>query len=103
MISIAGPLNIDGDQCAHAGQARAPSTIFDDRNVLIAGGVGPRGVSRVDLKSEERTRRILDACRRVQLEVLPGTDHFLDHIQETLQRVDGVTVAEKAVRFFFAR
>jgi polyhydroxybutyrate depolymerase len=101
-ISIAGPLNTDDGQCRAARSKRILAIHGeDDRNVPIAGGVGPLGLSRLAFKSEERTRRILAAAgARFELQTLPATDHFLVHIEESLRRIEGVSLAEKAARYF---
>lgn len=101
-ISIAGPLNVDGEQCTATHGKRILGIHGElDRNVPIAGGVGPMGVSRVSFKSEQRTQRILmKAGIEYELQILPGVDHYLNHIEEALQRTEGRTLAQKAARYF---
>jgi polyhydroxybutyrate depolymerase len=101
-ISIAGPLNVDGEQCSAAHGKRVLGIHGElDQNVPIAGGVGPKGISRVSFKSEERTRRILmKAGIEYELQTLPGVDHFLNHIEDALQRTEGHSIAQKAARYF---
>ena len=61
-ISIAGPLNLDTANCPAARGKRILSIHGElDQNVPIAGGVGSKGLSRVNFKSEEHTREIFTA------------------------------------------
>jgi len=34
------------------------------------------------------------------LDIVPGADHMLEHIDAAIQRTDGMTIAEKSARFF---
>jgi poly(3-hydroxybutyrate) depolymerase len=101
-ISISGPLNLDNPNCS-AAKGRQILGIHgeNDENVPIAGGVGSKGLSRVDFQSEERTRQVFTAAGAVfELQIVAGADHFLDHIDAAMQRDAGMSVAQKAVRFF---
>jgi poly(3-hydroxybutyrate) depolymerase len=101
-ISISGPLNLDNASCPAAKGKR----VFDihgerDENVPIAGGVGAKGLSRVDFKSEAYTRQVFTAAGAdFLLQVVSGADHFLGHIDEAIQRDEGLSIAQKAARYF---
>jgi polyhydroxybutyrate depolymerase len=101
-ISIAGPLNLDTANCGAAKGKRILSIHGElDQNVPIAGGVGPKGLSRINFKSEERTRQIFtSAGTEFTLQIVPGTDHFLNHIEAALQQQGGRSLSQTIVRFF---
>jgi polyhydroxybutyrate depolymerase len=101
-ISIAGPLNLDDPHCDAAKGKRILGIHGEkDQNVPIAGGVGPKGLSRIPFKSEERTRQIFTSAGvHYDLQVIPGADHFLNHIDEAIQRTEQMTLAQKTVHFF---
>ena len=101
-ISIAGPLNLDTATCSAAKGKRILNIHSEqDQNVPIAGGVGSKGLSRVNYKSEERTRQIFTtAGAEFKLQIVPGADHFLDHIEAALQQHGGPSLAQTALGFF---
>jgi len=102
VVAISGPLETDTSRCAAAQGARILAIHgADDRNVPLAGGVGPKGLSRVDFRSEEYARRVFtDSGASYTLQVLPDVDHSLDHIGAAIGKAEGITIAEKAARFF---
>ena len=101
-VSISGPLNIDVPRCPGASGRRVLAIHgADDQNVPIAGGVGPKGLSRIAFRSQESARRTFtDAGATYTLQVVPGADHFLDHIDAAIEKTEGVTIAEKSAAFF---
>ena len=101
-ISISGPLNMDGASCP-AAKGRRVLGIHGERdaNVPVAGGVGTKGLSRVNFKSEAYTQQVFTAAGAdFRLQIVPGADHFLGHIDEAIQRDEGLSIAQKAVRYF---
>ena len=101
-VAISGPLNLDVSRCpAAAGKRILAIHGADDQNVPLAGGVGPRGLSRIAYKSEDRSRRVLAGSgASYTLQVVPGADHRLDHIEAAIVHSEGVTIAQKAAGFF---
>jgi polyhydroxybutyrate depolymerase len=101
-ISIAGPLNLDHASCPAAKGRRVLSLHGEqDANVPIAGGVGTKGLSRVDFKSEQYTRQVFAAAGAdFQLQIVRGADHFLNHIDAAIQRDEGQSLQQKVVRYF---
>lgn len=102
IIAISGPLDIRDAQCpAAAGMRILAIHGADDRNVPLAGGVGPRGLSRLDFNSEENSRHAFaQAGAHYTLQVVAGADHFLDHIDAAIRKSEGVTLAQKAAAYF---
>lgn len=101
-VSIAGPLNLDVQSCPAARGKRILSIHgAEDKNVPIAGGAGTEGLSRVAYKSEKYTQQVFAASGAdFHLQVVTGADHYLIHINAKIQQTEGVSVAEKAARFF---
>jgi predicted esterase len=101
-VAISGPLNLPTSTCPDARGKRILAIHgADDQNVPIAGGQGTRGLSRATYSSEERSRQVFtNAGAAYTLEIVPGADHMLDHIEAVILKTEGVTIAEKAARFF---
>jgi polyhydroxybutyrate depolymerase len=102
IVAVSGPLNIRDAQCPAAAGARILAIHgADDKNVPLAGGVGPRGLSRVDFNSEDNAQRAFTrAGARYTLQVVPGADHFLNHIDEAIMKAEGVSISQKAAAYF---
>jgi polyhydroxybutyrate depolymerase len=100
-VAISGPLNLDVSTCPAArGQRILAIHGADDQNVPIGGGRG-RGLSQTPFSSEDRSRQVfVSSGATYTLRIVPGADHFLDHIQAVIQKTEGVTIAEKAAGFF---
>jgi polyhydroxybutyrate depolymerase len=101
-VAISGPLNLHIATCP-AARGRRILAIHggDDENVPVAGGQGARGLAHVAYVSEDVSRKVfLDSGAAYTLDIVPGADHMLDHIEVQIEKTDGVTVAQKAARFF---
>jgi polyhydroxybutyrate depolymerase len=100
-ISISGALEVADKTCPDARGKRILAIHgADDANVPVAGGEG-RGLSRTDYNSEAYTAGIFRSSgAQYERKTLPGTDHALDHIDAALQKSEGLSVAQQAVRFF---
>jgi poly(3-hydroxybutyrate) depolymerase len=100
-VAISGPLNLEVSTCPAAhGERILALHGADDQNVPIGGGRG-KGLSQTPFSSEQRSRRVLvNSGAAYTLQIVPGADHFLDHIQAVIQKTEGVTIAEKAAAFF---
>lgn len=101
-ISISGALETPDQNCPDARGKRILAIHgADDDNVPVAGGVGGKGLSRVDYKSEAYTAKVFrDSGADYDLRIVPGADHFLNNIDAALQKTEGVSVSQKAVQFF---
>jgi polyhydroxybutyrate depolymerase len=101
-IAISGPLNLTTANCTEArGKRMLAIHGAEDENVPIAGGKGTKGISRAVFNSQEHTRQIfVNAGASYTLQVVKGADHKIDHIDEVIQKTEGVTIAEKAAQFF---
>jgi polyhydroxybutyrate depolymerase len=101
-VAVSGPLNVDAETCPAAKGRRILSIHgADDQNVPIEGGQGSQGLSRATYKSEARTQKILAASGAdFRLQIVPGAGHRLDAIDAKLQSAEGMTLGEKAARFF---
>ena len=102
VVAISGPLATATSRCPAAQGARILAIHgADDRNVPLEGGVGPKGLSRVDFRSEDDARKIfIDSGASYTLQVVPHADHRLDHIDAAIEKAEGMTLAQKAARFF---
>lgn len=102
VVAVAGPLNLAESTCPAARGRRVLAVHGeDDANVPVAGGVGPRGVSRVAFQPEVHSQALMQAAGAdYQLLLVPGADHYLAHIDDVLARDGGQTVAQRAVTFF---
>jgi len=102
VVAISGPLGTDASRCPAAQGARILAIHgADDRNVPVGGGVGTKGLSHVNFRSEDDARRIfVDSGASYTLQVVPDADHMLDRIDAAIGKAEGITIAEKAVRFF---
>jgi len=101
-VSVSGPLNLKVQNCPAArGKHILSIHGADDQNVPIAGGQGTKGLSRVAYNSEEYTQRVFIASGAdFRLQIVPGADHKLDNINDGIERTEGVSLAQKAARFF---
>lgn len=101
-VPISGPLNLRGANCAAAkGKNILAIHGADDANVPLAGGQGTAGYSRATYNSQEQSRQVFtSAGANYTLQVVPGADHKLDNIQAVIRRTEGVTLSEKAAKFF---
>lgn len=102
VVSISGPLNLDTTHCP---SARGLNVLAihgaDDRNVPIAGGRGSKGLAKVAWKSEAQSQAVMTASgAQYTLQIVPGADHFLDHIGARIEQAEGVSIGEKAARAF---
>lgn len=102
VVAISGPLNVDTTRCPAArGLGVLAIHGADDRNVPIAGGKGSKGFAPNVWKSEAQSQAVMTASGAgYTLQVVPGADHFLDHIGAKIEQAEGVTIGEKAARWF---
>jgi len=101
-VAVSGPLNLNLQTCPNA-RGRRVLAIHgaDDQNVPIAGGQGTKGVSQAVYRSEDASRRTMEASgASYTLKIVAGADHMLDHIDAALTQAEGTTVARLAVGFF---
>lgn len=101
-ISLAGSLMAEVAVCPKA-QGKTLFAIHgaEDANVPPGGGRGSKGVTSIDYKSEANSRASFErAGGKYIIQILPGTDHNLEHIAAAVQKAGGISLAEKAARFF---
>jgi polyhydroxybutyrate depolymerase len=101
-VAISGPLNLDIARCPDAAGRRILAIHgADDANVPIQGGRGSKGYSGVAFKSESYAKQVFTASGgSYTLQVVPGADHMLDHIDAAILSAEKESIAEKAARFF---
>jgi poly(3-hydroxybutyrate) depolymerase len=102
IVAIAGPLNIQPQDCPGARGKRILAIHgLDDENVPFAGGHGTKGLAQVNYASEVQSQQIMERSGATyELDGLAGADHPLDHIDAAVRRAEGQSIAEKALRFF---
>ena len=101
-ISLAGSLMAEVDSCP-AARGRTILAIhgMNDANVPPGGGKGSKGVTHIDYKSEANSKSMFERSGGTYLiDWLPDTDHNLEHIGAAIQKAEGISLAEKAARFF---
>ncbi len=101
IVAVSGPLNFDPGTCPAARGKRILAIHgADDRNVPLAGGRGD-GFADTAFNSEARSQQTFRSSgAEYTLEVIPGADHWLGHIDDGVRRNDGISLPEKAARFF---
>lgn len=101
-VAISGPLNLEVARCpAAAGRRILAIHGADDENVPVQGGRGTKGVSGVAYRSESYAKQVFTSSGGTYtLQIVDGADHAADHINAQILKTEGVTIAEKAARFF---
>lgn len=102
IIPLSGPLNIKTSHCEGAsGKHVLAIHGLEDKNVPIGGGYGTKGVTDVLFLSEALAKKTFeDSGADYMLLALPNTDHSLKNIMDTIFKTQGITLGEKAARFF---
>lgn len=101
-IPVSGPLEVDVERCP-AARGRSVLAIHgaEDANVPVQGGKGTKGISQADFNSQAYSQQVMNASgANYQLQVVPGADHNPARIEAVLQQTEGVSLGEKAIRFF---
>jgi len=101
-VSVSGPLNVSVQNCPGSrGKHILSIHGADDQNVPIAGGQGSKGLSKVAFKSEKYTEQIFAASGAdFHLQIIQRADHKLDNINDRIEQTEGISLAQKAARFF---
>ena len=101
-VPVSGGLQQPTENCPGARGKRILAIHgVDDENVPIGGGMGTKGPEKKVYVSEAYSRDVFTkAGAEYTIEAVQGADHKVDNISEALQRSEGVTLAEKAARFF---
>lgn len=102
-VAVSGPLNLDIPRCPATAAGHRVLAIHgaDDANVPVAGGVGSKGLSGVAYRAEATSQATWQASGGAYtLEIVPGADHPLEHIDAALKADGRGTVAEQAAAFF---
>jgi len=101
-ISLAGSLMAEVNSCPAArGKTLLAIHGMEDANVPPGGGTGSKGVTNIAYKSETDSQSMFEnSGGRYIIQMLPGTDHNLEHIAATIQKTEGISLAEMAARFF---
>jgi polyhydroxybutyrate depolymerase len=101
-VSVSGPLNLKVKNCPAArGKHILAIHGAEDQNVPIAGGQGTKGLAKVVYNSEKYTQQIFAASGAdFHLQIVQGADHKLDNINDRIEQTEGMSLAEKAARFF---
>lgn len=102
IVAISGPLEVDTQRCpAASGKKVLAIHGADDANVPVAGGRGTKGLSGTSFRSEADSRQILiDSGATYTTQIVAGADHRLVDIDDAIVRTEGMSIAEKAARFF---
>jgi len=100
-VAVAGPLNMHAPNCpAMPGHRVLAIHGAEDRNVPVAGGAGSKGFSKVAFEAEAHAQDVVQAAGgQYTLLLVPGADHFADHIDAALKAAGQGTIGEQAARF----
>lgn len=101
-VAISGPLNLDISNCPAAmGKRILAIHGAADQNVPIEGGRGTKGLSNAVYNSESQSKQVfVNSGATYTLQIVPGVDHKLDHIEAAILKAEGRTIAQKAAAFF---
>jgi poly(3-hydroxybutyrate) depolymerase len=101
-VAVSGPLAATSTRCPDASGRRVLAIHgANDANVPINGGVGERGISRVAFPSEQSSKdTMVGSGASYDLQILPGVDHALSHIEASIEANEHRTLGEKAAQFF---
>jgi poly(3-hydroxybutyrate) depolymerase len=101
-MSISGALEANDTVCPAAKGARVLAIHgAADENVPVAGGPGAQGLLMFNYNSEAYTAKIFrNSGATYDLKIMPGADHALEGIDSALQKSDGLSIGDEAVRFF---
>lgn len=101
-VAIAGPLNIETSDCPNSKGKRILAIHGgNDRNVPVAGGIGSKGVTGIPYRSEAYEKAVFEhSGASFTLQVIPGGDHALENLDAAVKLIDGMSLSEKAARFF---
>jgi poly(3-hydroxybutyrate) depolymerase len=105
-VTISGPINTQLNACPSAAGKRILALHGEnDANVPITGGKGTKGPMRVKkevvFRSQASAKALFEQFgAHYDLEILLNTDHALEHVAQTILDQQGMTLGEKAARFF---
>jgi polyhydroxybutyrate depolymerase len=101
-VAVAGPLNMVAPDCpAMPGHRVLAIHGVDDQNVPVGGGVGKKGYSKLAFQPEAHAREVVEAAGgQYTLLLVPGADHFADHVDAALKAAGQGTIGAQAVKFF---
>lgn len=104
-VTISGPVNVAQTSCPAARGKRILAIHgIEDLNVPIGGGVGTKGpesARKLNYRAEASAKAMFEQSgASYTLDALKNTDHGLEHIAATIQETEGMTLAEKAAKFF---
>lgn len=105
-VTISAPINAEVNSCPSAAGKKILSIHgADDENVPIIGGKGTKGPMRkkphFSFRSESSAKVLFEQSGAYyNLEILPNTDHALEHIGQAILDQQGMTLGEKAAGFF---
>jgi poly(3-hydroxybutyrate) depolymerase len=100
VATLAGTLMAEVSSCP----AAAHHTIYNyhgalDENLPIVGGFGSKGVTNINFISQAKAKAFFEnSGGRYFLQVFPGTDHSIAHLNLSSQKQDGLTIGERLAR-----
>jgi polyhydroxybutyrate depolymerase len=102
IIPLSGPLNIDVQTCPGAkGKDILAIHGRNDENVPIGGGYGTKGLAKIDFKPLSYAKETFEKSgAHYELLVVEDADHGLKTIMDRIFKTQGISLGEKAARFF---
>ena len=100
-IPISGPLNLETTQCPQAKGKRILAVHGAvDENVPIGGGKGTKGLTSVDFKSEDYSKKIFEASgAEYTIDAVEGADHSPVTIMQKISQREGRSFGQYAALF----
>ena len=102
IIPLSGPLNIDVQTCPGAkGKDILAIHGRNDENVPIGGGYGTKGLAKIDFKPLSYAKETFEKSgAHYELLIVEDADHNLKTLMDTIFKTQGISLGEKAARFF---
>lgn len=105
-VTLSGPLNPELERCPAAKGRRILAIHGElDENVPVIGGRGTKGPTKVQqdviFGAEAHAKEVFEKYgASYTIEIVPGTDHALTHLNDAITEKQGMSVGEKEARFF---
>lgn len=104
--SLAGPLDFAITSCPAARGKRILAIHGElDANVPVAGGKGTKGPEKIRtgivFRAEAEAQALFEAAgASYTIDIIPDTDHALDHLEKAIGQSADISIGDKEARFF---
>ena len=103
-VTMSGPLNNAVTSCPAAQGKRILAIHGElDAKVPLTGGVGTKGPQKaknIPYRPEASAKMLFEQSgANYTLQVVPETDHALEHLDEAITKAEGMSIAQKIAKF----